>query len=201
MNLMLKRIDAMKGTTARGELTIKSEAGDGQLLISVSDTGVGLPWSRRNRSSRHSLRPRTAGLVWGCPSVGQLLSRMEGAGGQWRLQERCNFSVHPADHARGARITFSAARLCLAKFGVKTKVTRPFIRPVLTSIAHVLTRVGAAFHQIAAGVSSLSLMRQENVTGNWKQTEERVRPPPSWEAKKNDNKVLGILWASFTGSS
>jgi PAS domain S-box-containing protein len=43
MNLMLNGIDAMKGTTARGELTIKSEAGDGQLLISVSDTGVGLP--------------------------------------------------------------------------------------------------------------------------------------------------------------
>ena len=43
MNLMLNGIDAMKGTTARGELTIKSEARDGQLLISVSDTGVGLP--------------------------------------------------------------------------------------------------------------------------------------------------------------
>jgi PAS domain S-box-containing protein len=43
MNLMLNGIDAMKGTTALGELTIKSEADDGQLLISVSDTGVGLP--------------------------------------------------------------------------------------------------------------------------------------------------------------
>ena len=43
MNLMLNGIDAMKGTFPRGELTIKSEAGDGQLPISVSDTGVGLP--------------------------------------------------------------------------------------------------------------------------------------------------------------
>jgi PAS domain S-box-containing protein len=43
MNLMLNGIDAMKGTTGGGELTIKSEAGDAQLLISVSDTGVGLP--------------------------------------------------------------------------------------------------------------------------------------------------------------
>jgi signal transduction histidine kinase len=33
----------MKGTTGGGELTIKSEAGDGQLVISVCDTGVGLP--------------------------------------------------------------------------------------------------------------------------------------------------------------
>jgi PAS domain S-box-containing protein len=41
-NLMLNGIDAMKETTGGGELTIKSEAGDAQLLISVSDTGVGL---------------------------------------------------------------------------------------------------------------------------------------------------------------
>jgi PAS domain S-box-containing protein len=43
MNLMLNGIDAMKETSDGSELTIKSEAGDGQLLISVSDTGVGLP--------------------------------------------------------------------------------------------------------------------------------------------------------------
>ena len=42
MNLMLNGIEAMKDTA--GELTIRSELGhDGQLLISVSDTGVGLP--------------------------------------------------------------------------------------------------------------------------------------------------------------
>src|SRR6267378_3625729 len=43
MNLMLNGIDAMKETAGGGELTIKSETGDAQLLISVSDTGVGLP--------------------------------------------------------------------------------------------------------------------------------------------------------------
>jgi PAS domain S-box-containing protein len=42
MNLMLNGIDAMKETTGGGELIIKSEPGDGQVLISVSDTGVGL---------------------------------------------------------------------------------------------------------------------------------------------------------------
>jgi signal transduction histidine kinase len=42
MNLMLNAIEATKDTG--GELTIKSErTDDGQLLISVSDTGVGLP--------------------------------------------------------------------------------------------------------------------------------------------------------------
>jgi C4-dicarboxylate-specific signal transduction histidine kinase len=43
MNLMLNGIDAMNGATGGGELTVKSEAVDAQLLISISDTGVGLP--------------------------------------------------------------------------------------------------------------------------------------------------------------
>ena len=42
MNLMLNGIEAMKETA--GELTVKSElADDGEVLISVNDTGVGLP--------------------------------------------------------------------------------------------------------------------------------------------------------------
>jgi signal transduction histidine kinase len=42
MNLMLNGIEAMGNTT--GEISIKSQLGeDGQVLISVSDTGVGLP--------------------------------------------------------------------------------------------------------------------------------------------------------------
>jgi signal transduction histidine kinase len=42
MNLMLNAIDAMKGTG--GELTITSQMREGhELLIGVSDTGVGLP--------------------------------------------------------------------------------------------------------------------------------------------------------------
>jgi NO-binding membrane sensor protein with MHYT domain/signal transduction histidine kinase len=44
MNLMLNGIDAMKDMNAGGELTIKSlRPENGQLLISVNDTGVGLP--------------------------------------------------------------------------------------------------------------------------------------------------------------
>jgi len=42
MNLMLNAIEAMKDTA--GDLTVKTELGEaGRLLISVSDTGVGLP--------------------------------------------------------------------------------------------------------------------------------------------------------------
>jgi signal transduction histidine kinase len=42
MNLMLNGIEAMRDTN--GELSIKSQFGeDDQLLVSVSDTGLGLP--------------------------------------------------------------------------------------------------------------------------------------------------------------
>jgi signal transduction histidine kinase len=44
MNLMLNGIDAMKGVGAARELTIRSQpVKDGQVMISVSDTGIGLP--------------------------------------------------------------------------------------------------------------------------------------------------------------
>jgi PAS domain S-box-containing protein len=44
MNLMLNGIEAMRDTQSRGQLIIKSQMAEGgQLLISVSDTGVGLP--------------------------------------------------------------------------------------------------------------------------------------------------------------
>jgi signal transduction histidine kinase len=44
MNLILNGIDAMKDVDGTRELTIESQrAENGQLLISVSDTGVGLP--------------------------------------------------------------------------------------------------------------------------------------------------------------
>jgi PAS domain S-box-containing protein len=44
MNLMLNGIDAMKETTGGGELTINSQRGEKeQLVVSVIDTGVGLP--------------------------------------------------------------------------------------------------------------------------------------------------------------
>jgi signal transduction histidine kinase len=43
MNLMLNGIDAMTDTGDSNELTVTSEAHDDQLVISISDTGVGLP--------------------------------------------------------------------------------------------------------------------------------------------------------------
>jgi PAS domain S-box-containing protein len=49
MNLMLNGIDAMKESVRGKELTIKSEAADGQLLISVGDTGIGIPPQESNK--------------------------------------------------------------------------------------------------------------------------------------------------------
>jgi len=43
MNLMINSMDAMKESDGVREITIISRSDDGQLLVSVSDTGVGLP--------------------------------------------------------------------------------------------------------------------------------------------------------------
>jgi signal transduction histidine kinase len=67
MNLMLNGIDAMKETTNGRELTIKSEAGDGQLLISVSDTGVGLPPEQADQIFRAFFTTKDNGTGMGLP--------------------------------------------------------------------------------------------------------------------------------------
>ena len=47
MNLMLNAIEAME--KSGGELTVKSQLQDSQLLLSVSDTGVGLPTDKMDQ--------------------------------------------------------------------------------------------------------------------------------------------------------
>jgi signal transduction histidine kinase len=67
MNLMLNGIDAMKELTSRGELTIKSEASDGHLLISVSDTGVGLPEEKAEQIFNAFFTTKDNGTGMGLP--------------------------------------------------------------------------------------------------------------------------------------
>jgi PAS domain S-box-containing protein len=67
MNLMLNAIDAMKETTGGGELTIKSKADDGQLVISVSDTGVGLPPEQADQIFRAFFTTKDNGTGMGLP--------------------------------------------------------------------------------------------------------------------------------------
>jgi PAS domain S-box-containing protein len=67
MNLMLNSIDAMNGTTGGGELTIKSECGDAQLLISVSDTGVGFPPEQEDQIFSAFFTTKDKGTGMGLP--------------------------------------------------------------------------------------------------------------------------------------
>ena len=67
MNLMLNGIDAMKETSGGSELTIKSEADDGQLLISVSDTGAGLPSEQADQIFKAFFTTKDNGTGMGLP--------------------------------------------------------------------------------------------------------------------------------------
>ena len=67
MNLMLNGIDAMKETSGGSELAIKSETDAGQLLISVSDTGVGLPPEQADKIFRAFFTTKDSGTGMGLP--------------------------------------------------------------------------------------------------------------------------------------
>ena len=67
MNLMLNGIDAMKETSGGSELAIKSEACDGQLLISVSDTGMGLPPDQAEQIFKAFFTTKDNGTGMGLP--------------------------------------------------------------------------------------------------------------------------------------
>src|SRR6266851_1223196 len=67
MNLMLNGIDAMKETSGGSELAIKSETDHGQLLISVSDTGVGLPPEQADQIFRAFFTTKDNGTGMGLP--------------------------------------------------------------------------------------------------------------------------------------
>jgi PAS domain S-box-containing protein len=67
MNLMLNGIDAMKGTAGGGRLTIKSEPDDGQLVISVCDTGVGLPVEKAEQIFKAFFTTKDNGTGMGLP--------------------------------------------------------------------------------------------------------------------------------------
>jgi signal transduction histidine kinase len=62
MNLMLNAIEAMKETG--GVLTVNSQPEDGHVLISVSDTGVGLPTENTDRifEAFFTTRPQGSGM-------------------------------------------------------------------------------------------------------------------------------------------
>jgi signal transduction histidine kinase len=65
MNLMMNAIDAMKDVDGNRELDIKSQLGhDGQVLISVSDTGMGLPAGKLDKmfNAFFTTKPQGTGM-------------------------------------------------------------------------------------------------------------------------------------------
>jgi PAS domain S-box-containing protein len=78
MNLMLNGIDAMKETTGGGELTIKSEACDAQLLISVNDTGVGLPPEQAEQIFQAFFTTKDKGTGMGLPISRSIIESHDG---------------------------------------------------------------------------------------------------------------------------
>jgi PAS domain S-box-containing protein len=96
MNLMMNSIDAMKDVDGTRELTIQTQRGEeGQVLISVSDTGVGLPPQQADKIFNPFFTTKTHGT-----GMGLRISRsiIESHGGR----------LWAADNSpRGARFQFT----------------------------------------------------------------------------------------------
>src|SRR5271154_5851472 len=66
LNLMMNSIDAMKGVDGTRELTIQSRVGEnGEVMISVSDTGVGLPPQQADKIFNAFFTTKTHGTGMG----------------------------------------------------------------------------------------------------------------------------------------
>jgi len=67
LNLMLNGIDAMKEMSGGSELAIKSETKEGEMMISVSDTGIGLPPGQADQIFRAFFTTKDKGTGMGLP--------------------------------------------------------------------------------------------------------------------------------------
>jgi len=68
MNLMLNGIDAMKEVCTAGELAIRSQrVKDGELLVSLSDTGIGLPLQQPEQIFSAFFTAKAQGTGMGLP--------------------------------------------------------------------------------------------------------------------------------------
>ena len=82
MNLIVNSFEAMKDVDGIREMVIRSQrAENGQILVSVSDTGMGFRRSSQNRFSIRSLQLNPTAPAWGFASAVQSSSRMAGVYG------------------------------------------------------------------------------------------------------------------------
>jgi hypothetical protein len=86
MNLMLKSIQAMKDVDRNRELTIKSQpVKDGQLQISISDTGVGIPTDQTDQIFAPFFSTSLRGRAWDWPSPVRLWTHIVAVYGPPRM--------------------------------------------------------------------------------------------------------------------
>jgi len=103
MNLMLNGIDAMKETSGGSELAIKSEIDGGQLLISVSDTGVGLSLEQADQIFKAFFTTKDNGTGMGLPISRSIIEShggrlwatgVPGSGATFRFTLPATFAAH-----------------------------------------------------------------------------------------------------------
>ena len=103
MNLMLNGIDAMKETRGGSELAIKSEIDGGQLLISVSDTGVGLSLEQADQIFKAFFTTKDNGTGMGLPISRSIIEShggrlwatgVPGSGATFRFTLPATFAAH-----------------------------------------------------------------------------------------------------------
>ena len=126
MNLLLNGIEAMKD--ANGELTVTSKrTNDGQLLVSVSDSGIGLPGRRSRPHFRGFLHHQSAGHRHGTvhQSEDYRVSRRLFVG-VCQCATRRDISVHTA-HRRGGVLTIGRVTLGSTQCFVRCFVRWPQI--------------------------------------------------------------------------
>jgi signal transduction histidine kinase len=99
MNLMLNGIEAMRDNG--GQLIIKSQLSEGgQLLISVTDNGVGLLAERADQIFGASLPPNLKAQVWDSQSLVPLWNRTVGACGPPQTLDEAQLFTLPSPSER-----------------------------------------------------------------------------------------------------
>jgi signal transduction histidine kinase len=138
MNLMLNGIDAMKEMSGGSELTIKLRVDDGQLLISVSDTGVGLPPEQADQIFSAFFTTKDNGTGMGLPISRSII---ESHGGRlWAA----------GAPGRGARITSPSAGSSMLAL-CKRSAGRDFLLRVWMAAQRVddISRCGCSVSELA----------------------------------------------------
>ena len=106
MNLMVNAIDAMNETG--GELTLRSELDrDGRMMISVSDTGVGLPAEKADQIFNAFFTTKPHGSGMGLAISRSIISRMAGVCGPRRMTGGVRHFVSPCQSRPSLTLTIA----------------------------------------------------------------------------------------------